>query len=606
MNKVRKFYNKDKYFQDGECNYLNILGLALLLKRNKITNITAKKYEDFEHLITKDNSKENTLAKKIIDSMLYFVGQFEIDDLDYNDISRKQIYDMFSEEEKNFDINKKYDDITTFNYALKQSIDISKFSDEEIIEEISRPINDFTIKDYNDVNGNMNNDISKLMISILGIKKGDDIAVVDFHCKDERPHPYNNNGIIENQIILQTNNSNIDAYYVGKKKLNREIREYAVNTEIKQIDTNLYEKEFNKKYDYIIANPEIIENQDKAFYNFNLDKTIFNKLSFNNMSVSYKILAKMFNGLKPNGIGIIACSLASLSNISERKFRNLLIENNHIKKVVKIDNIALIIFCKDNKDENVEFVDLNECIILQKYNCFMYSTSSLKMEKVKEYLKKTLLVSKDEIVKNDYSLVPDTYLRKIEIKNSTTLELLLESIFRGYQAPKSEVIKMQVQNEENANYKLLEIGNINDYGEISTSLTLINSNNIGKNFDRYLLKNGDIVITARGDKIKVAYIKLKENEKIIANGSINVIRVNQDKMNSRYLKMFLDSEKGKQSIEKIKIGKTTPSLNTGALKKIEVPCPTLEEQNEIVKEYEEIKNTIETLKSKLNDMINNF
>ena len=357
MNKVRKFYNKDKYFQDGECNYLNILGLALLLKRNKITNITAKKYEDFEHLITKDNSKENTLAKKIIDSMLYFVGQFEIDDLDYNDISRKQIYDMFSEEEKNFDINKKYDDITTFNYALKQSIDISKFSDEEIIEEISRPINDFTIKDYNDVNGNMNNDISKLMISILGIKKGDDIAVVDFHCKDERPHPYNNNGIIENQIILQTNNSNIDAYYVGKKKLNREIREYAVNTEIKQIDTNLYEKEFNKKYDYIIANPEIIENQDKAFYNFNLDKTIFNKLSFNNMSVSYKILAKMFNGLKPNGIGIIACSLASLSNISERKFRNLLIENNYIKKVVKIDNIALIIFCKDNKDEDALFVN---------------------------------------------------------------------------------------------------------------------------------------------------------------------------------------------------------------------------------------------------------
>ena len=249
---------------------------------------------------------------------------------------------------------------------------------------------------------------------------------------------------------------------------------------------------------------------------------------------------------------------------------------------------------------------MNECIISQNYNCFMYSTSSLKMEKVKEYLKQPLLVSKDEIVKNDYSLVPDTYLRKIEIKNSTTLELLLESIFRGYQAPKSEVMKMQVQNEENANYKLLEIGNINDYGEISTSLTLINSNNIGKNFDRYLLKDGDIVITARGDKIKVAYIKLKENEKIIANGSINVIRVNQDKMNSRYLKMFLDSEKGKQTIEKIKIGKTTPSLNTGALKKIEVPCPTLEEQNEIVKEYEEIKNTIETLKSKLNKMINNF
>ena len=180
-------------------------------------------------------------------------------------------------------------------------------------------------------------------------------------------------------------------------------------------------------------------------------------------------------------------------------------------------------------------------------------------------------------------------------------------MFRGYQASKEEMIKMKVQEPTEANYKILEIGNIDDYGEIASSLTLINSEKIGKKLDRYLLKDGDIVITARGEKIKLAYIKLKENEKIIANGSINVIRTDKKKINPIYLKLFLDSPKGKQTLENIKIGREkTPSLNTGALKRIDVPCPILEKQNEIAEKYEKINVKIDELKKQINDIINNF
>ena len=78
-------------------------------------------------------------------------------------------------------------------------------------------------------------------------------------------------------------------------------------------------------------------------------------------------------------------------------------------------------------------------------------------------------------------------------------------------------------------------------------------------------------------------------------------------MNPKYLKIFLDSPKGKQTIENIKIGREkTPSLNTGDLKKIEIPCPTLEEQDSVAKEYEEIEQKINKLKDELNNIINNF
>lgn len=605
MNKVREFYNKDKYYTDEECNYINVLGLALLLKRNNISKITARKYEDFEHLITKDNSKENELAKKIIDSMLTFIGNITDMFEKEKNITPLFIYDNI--EKCNKEISETYAGIWTFDYFIDQSIEISKFSEKDIIEEITRPLDDYIIEDYNDSGDFLNEDISKLMVKVLDIEKNRKIAVLDI---DYDGNTFNNNGIIESQIILQTQNSNIDSY-CKTEKLNREIREYAIKTTTKHISKNLFTEDITEKYDYIFVYPEIL-NATRLYY-FNLDKPIFKDLNINqyknNISVSSIMALKIIESLKNTGKGIIAFSLASLSNISERKIRQKLIENNYIETVIKLNDCMLVIIRKNKEDENIEFVDLDKYIVSKEYNYTYRTRTSINIkEAMQNYNKNAVIVSKNKIIENNYSLNPDIYTKsKLDIKNAVKLEIVLDSIFRGYQASKEEVRKMKVQEQQEATYTLLEIGNINDYGEISSSLTLIDPNKIGKRLDRYLLKSGDIVITARGKKIKLSFIELKENEKIIANGSINVIRVDKNKMNPRYLKMFLDSPKGKQTLENIKIGREkTPSLNTGDLKKIEIPCPSLEEQNAVAKKYEEIEQRISKLKDELNNIINNF
>ena len=150
------------------------------------------------------------------------------------------------------------------------------------------------------------------------------------------------------------------------------------------------------------------------------------------------------------------------------------------------------------------------------------------------------------------------------------------------------------------NYKVLEISNINDDGEIDTNLKKINSK--GKNLNRYLLKDGDILISARGEKIKKCLIKVKEKECIVPNGSINVIRVNREKINPLFLKMFLDSEKGTITLNNIKSGVTIPSINVGELNKIIIPCPSIEEQNKMILKYEAKLEAIELTKRKLEKM----
>ena len=162
----------------------------------------------------------------------------------------------------------------------------------------------------------------------------------------------------------------------------------------------------------------------------------------------------------------------------------------------------LVIIRKNKEDERVKFIDLDKYIVSKEYNYTYRSRTSINMkEAIQNYSNNVVTISKEKIIENDYSLNPDIYTKnKIDIKNAVRLETILASMFRGYQASKEEVKKMKIKEQQETTYTLLEIGNINDYGEISSSLTLIDPNKIGRNLDRYLLKDGDIVITARGEK----------------------------------------------------------------------------------------------------------
>ena len=264
----------------------------------------------------------------------------------------------------------------------------------------------------------------------------------------------------------------------------------------------------------------------------------------------------------------------------------------------KIEKILI----KNHK--NIKFINLKECFFRQgKLNI-------IDLEKAKTIIKnESIEVDIKKIRDNNYSLNYNIYTGNVEIENGIELGKVSWDIFRGYQITSAEINKMLVDNENEMNYKILEISNINDEGEICSKLKMINSGE--KNLDRYLLRNGDIVISARGDKIKKCLIHIGYDERIIANGSINVIRADQNRLVPLYLKTFLDSEKGNISLNNIKSGVTIPSINVGELQKMIVPCPSMEEQIKIAEKIEVKLEIIESttkrllkLKEELKNMAN--
>ena len=143
---------------------------------------------------------------------------------------------------------------------------------------------------------------------------------------------------------------------------------------------------------------------------------------------------------------------------------------------------------------------------------------------------------------------------------------------------------MYTTDEKEANYKILEVSNIDNLGNIDNNLKLINSGK--KDLTKHLLQNDDIVLSAKGSNNKIAIIEnINDDEKIIPSGSLIVIRVNKNKIIPMYLKAFLESETGQMILNSVKTGIAIPSIIPSSLMKIVVKCPSIQEQEEFVDRY---------------------
>ena len=160
----------------------------------------------------------------------------------------------------------------------------------------------------------------------------------------------------------------------------------------------------------------------------------------------------------------------------------------------------------------------------------------------------------EEIVNNDYSLDVNRYVHEdaILIENGIPLGEVSENIFRGYQITASQVDDMITKKESKNTCKLLEISNIDNEGNIADNLKIIDTQ--GKDFSKFLLQDGDLLLSARGDNTKIAVAKIEKNEKIIPNGSIVVVRTMKEKLDPKYLYIFLNSNQGQLILKTIKTG----------------------------------------------------
>lgn len=100
----------------------------------------------------------------------------------------------------------------------------------------------------------------------------------------------------------------------------------------------------------------------------------------------------------------------------------------------------------------------------------------------------------------------------------------------------------------------------------------------------YLLQEGDVLLSARGTVMRSAVFQ-DRGYPCIASSNLIVIRPDAKRLDSTYLKIFLDSPIGNTLISSAQQGTIVINISYRDLSGLEIPVPPLETQKAVAKEY---------------------
>lgn len=339
----------------------------------------------------------------------------------------------------------------------------------------------------------------------------------------------------------------------------------------------------------------------------------------NIINTEWTFIDKILSNIsKTNFKAVVLVTGRTLWDSKSLDYRKKIIENGYLEGIIELPNKALtntslsmflLILSKNNKE--IKFLDATKMIIK---NASRFSERekicNLDLGLILEnYYNNSNHISID-IAKNLKNLIPSTInIKNQEIENAISLNEVAE-IFTGNQYTLKN-FKGMIEKRETG-VSILTSNDITDYIINFDSLTHIKYDN--NKFDKYCIHEGDVVITSKSSKIKIGVVEFEPKEKIIVTGGIIIVRPKKEKLNSFYLKKFLDSQMGQNELKSFSKGtiSTTISLNSKDLKELQIPLIDINKQNKIANSYclkiSEIityKNLLKNLENSLIEFLNN-
>lgn len=343
---------------------------------------------------------------------------------------------------------------------------------------------------------------------------------------------------------------------------------------VKFINEEIYNYGYhsNTKYDLVIAIPKFGAISDTFLRN----QMIANSWDL----MATEILLKSLN--EKGILKVVLTPKIIFSGGKDSKFRKYLLNNY---KLLEIADFPAGLF------NNVTMV---------KTVLFTLSTGLSDTIQVKKYVSDKPLARNTECTSLNIDKEETISVADLQADDSWNISLLLES-------------DDEVTQYKNTGLPMVKLGDIADVfrGKATSKLDsgekvgVINIADITDNeidYDRvsfvddeqqkiikYLLEDGDILISSRGTTIKVAMFK-KQDKQYIPAVNFNAIRIHESakkKIKSEYLKIFFASSIGQKLLASLQRGGVVMNINAKDLYSLNIPLLSLQEQQEIIDRYNE-------------------
>ena len=344
--------------------------------------------------------------------------------------------------------------------------------------------------------------------------------------------------------------------------------------------TDIYEYEFvNKRFDLIFSCPNFGSrtlSENKTFMCRELDMIALENLSLH---------------LSDGGrLVIILPGRITFSSGRIGDLRQFIQQNYTIKEIAELPEASL-----ESTGVKVYLLDIentrpaDDDIIVRRYSAGKRKTRKSAVTSL-EIVDDTFVMLEELEDQGDWNIdrifaQQDEEYLKFQ-KSGIRKELLgnVAQVFRG---------KAVSRKDPAGNIGVINISNIGDYEIDYDGLDHLQEEE--RRLTNYLLQEGDVLLPARGTAIRTVVFH-KQAYPCIASANVIVIRPESDMLNSVYLKIFIDSPIGKSLIGGLQQGITVMNISYNDLKLLEVPVPSIDEQNRIAAEYEEgYRNYINTV-----------
>jgi type I restriction enzyme M protein len=347
-------------------------------------------------------------------------------------------------------------------------------------------------------------------------------------------------------------------------------------------------------------------------------------------NMSWVFMAKVLSQLSDGGIAVCITSRGSLFSAYEEDIRRQVISKGLLNAVIVLPHTiryssgvitSMLIFSQGNKE--IEFVDATRMEQMGNLPSFSFTQlTDRAVEKIADIVKKRLDTqhsfskTDQEIERLGCSLDFNTLISpepaKIsEDKNPEEMRKLVSLVVRSAFSSKG-----QIREEEDSGIRVLMSSDIpSGNGEFSyDSLPFFLNDEaaadlLRKGPEKYLLHDGDVVVTNKSTVVKTTVVKLKPDQKVVLFGSLYGLRVDPRKADPYFIKGFLSSWVGVMAIGAASTGTIISMITERNLLNIKVPCPPLGEQKETsdaVRMNDQIAADLATQKKKLNEESSNL
>ena len=349
-------------------------------------------------------------------------------------------------------------------------------------------------------------------------------------------------------------------------------------------------------YPFLINVPDM-ENIVKDFVDF--------PDSIKRVSADWVFNLKLVEQMKSGGKAVAVMTNGTTWNSTDKKIREYFVKSGFIEATILLPpklfpgmSVATTLVIFSHGNTNIKMIDAGENFTKEgRRNVLSDNDISDILDLLQKDGKNSITISIKEIEENDYIINASRYLEKApEIKDGVAIANIVKSITRGAQLRASDLDENK--SAEHTNYRYIMLSNINDGDIYFTDNQYLKD--IQTNLKKFCVRNNSIVLTKTGSPdFKSAVVQVAEGMEILATGNMFILEIDETKANPYYVQALFDSELGRALFKSIYVGSAIPTIPLEKLRKLEIPLPSLEEQNIIGEKYKEELGRIADLKEKL-------